>query len=409
MFPSFFRITEAAVQPTRKGRKPSVAFLLGEAGRANWASQHISAVEMPDLVWGKHAAEIAALHDERLSQAIIVTSRGHRRAVRVDQNTLLVAIASYKGTPAIVLSDPVMRADYEAWERRVIDFLRKKFPVTLVGIIRHTDEANLHVHAFVLPVEPEMRARALHPGHVAADRIFADALADGQTKKVACKAAKVAYKIAMTRLLDEYNDSVGAPSGHTRYGSRNRRRPHAEIMAEQRAAQAVKSAELRKTEIEARAYCKGMDRARMEFEAHRAALLDRAHAEVAEMKARAEMEAARIREEARFAALSIEARSPEHVRQETQDASLLAKAPSDKVADGATQSAYWLDEFPVPAKTVVSKDKRDRRARDNNWAAEQKAERAKQFDAILQSFMSGQGTAEGYDGIDDPNEWKPPW
>ena len=305
MHPIFVSVTVYAKKsgkPTKaKPGKAGVDFIFAEGRRAPWASQHVAEIQAPTLVWNLPIDDIQRLHDDRLNRAFTMTTGRVRRKIRCDQCTLLVVVASYKGAPATILSDPALRADYDEWEQRVLAFLRKKFGDELVGVVRHTDEANLHVHAFVVPSDFEMRARALHPGHAAADRAMAMALADGETKKTASDAGRVAYKKAMTAFLNDYHVQVGLPCGHTRHGAKNTRRTRADIMTERRAAEGIMRAERLKLEIVAESRRRGLEQAQAEAERQQQGLLAAAQRQVEEIKAEAECQAAEMFEHAKQA------------------------------------------------------------------------------------------------------------
>jgi hypothetical protein len=295
-------------KPTKKGPgKAGVDFVLAEGWRSPWASQHVAEIRAPTIVWSRSAADIQSIHDERLNKAFTMTVGRVRRCIRPDQCTLLAVVASYRGDPKTVLSDPVLRADYEKWEQLATAFLQRTFDTDLEKVIRHTDEANIHLHGYVVPGENdfEMRARALHPGHAVEDRVMALALAEGRTKKLAADAGRVAYKKALSAFLDDFYLQVGLPCGHMRHGSMKKRRQRADIMAERRAAEGIELANRHRREIVSAAYDNGLHRGLADADEQKLALHVAAEREAESIKAEAERWAEEAKEQARLDAAKI--------------------------------------------------------------------------------------------------------
>lgn len=207
MSPQFIHLETYARKPDKQGR--SVAFVLAEAAREPWACYHVTQPRPPVVLHGAHPSEVRSKHDQRAASIRIQTSTG-LRAIRQDQHTLLTLVASFhrKGR------------DYEGWERDALKWLQTRYGPQLASVIRHTDESHPHLHAYVLPDDPAMRARRLHPGALAKDT----ALQHGATNR----AGDAAYRAAMRDLQDTYWLEVCAALGIHRFGFSRRRMTRAE-------------------------------------------------------------------------------------------------------------------------------------------------------------------------------------
>ncbi|WP_215755476.1 plasmid recombination protein [Acetobacter sp. P5B1] len=207
MSPQFIHLETYARKPDKQGR--SVVFVLAEASREPWACYHVEQPRPPTILHGLHPAEVRSRHDQRAASIRIQTSTG-LRALRQDQHTLLTVVASFhrKGR------------DYEGWERDTLQWLQARYGAQLASVIRHTDESHPHLHAYVLPDDPAMRARRLHPGALAKDT----ALQNGATNR----AGDAAYRAAMRDLQDTYWLEVCAALGIRRFGFSRRRMTRAE-------------------------------------------------------------------------------------------------------------------------------------------------------------------------------------
>lgn len=228
---------------SRKGRDGrSVDFILAEAERRPDACLHVAAPTPPELVFGVRVGEVRRLHDEQAAAAIATTKAGKTRRIRSDQNTLLTVVASHPATMEAVRSDPSTARAVREWEARTVRWLQDQYGTALVSVIRHTDEAHPHLHAFVLPDDPEMRAGRLHPGQQAKAGIMSVGPAEDEDGKTLNRRGDVAYRAAMRGWQDSYWQTVGLPCGLTRLGPRRRRLTREEWQAEKVQAQAVRIA-----------------------------------------------------------------------------------------------------------------------------------------------------------------------
>ncbi|WP_156419907.1 plasmid recombination protein [Aureimonas sp. N4] len=226
---------------SRKGRDGrGTAFVFDEAARKLDACAHVTAPQPPEVVHGVDIDRVRLLHDEQAAAARTVPVGGKARAIRKDQNTLLTVVASHPAQMSDVRCQPSTATDVAAWEARTVAWLRDLYGDALLSVVRHVDESHPHLHAFIVPSDPELRAARLHPGSEAKRRATAEAAAgDGAA---ANKAGDRAYRQAMREWQDSYWHFVGLPSGLARLGPGRRRLTRAAWQAEQTAAAALKTA-----------------------------------------------------------------------------------------------------------------------------------------------------------------------
>ena len=254
----FVHIESYSRKSDKHGR--STGFVFAEAARRPDACQHVVTPGTPTVLLGESVDGVRALHDARVEEATETTKAGKTRKIRQDQHTLLTVIASHPATTDEMRADPARAADVEAWQRRVVDWLRGQWGDDLVSVIRHDDEAHPHLHAYVLPSDPQCRARRLHPGVVAKEAAARVAVADGADAKTTNKRGDDAYRRAMRGMQDTYWTQVGLPSGQARLGPGRRRLERGAWAAEQAAVAAaatalrvVELAEVRTSKAQARA------------------------------------------------------------------------------------------------------------------------------------------------------------
>ncbi len=150
-----------------------------------------------------------------------------------------------------VASNPSLAEEVREWEARTVAWLCDQYGAALVSVVRHTDESHPHLHAFVLPDSPDMRAGSLHPGQEAKRKVIARGAADGEDGKALNRRADIAYRAAMREWQDSYWQTVGLACGLTRLGPGRRRLTREEWQAERIQALAVRQAQERAALIEA--------------------------------------------------------------------------------------------------------------------------------------------------------------
>jgi len=223
-----------------KGR--SAAFIFDEASRKPIASVHVPKPEPPTVIYGVDVAEVRAMHDAAAAVATTMV-KGKPRKIRLDQKTLHTVVASHPYTVAEVRADKAKLVEVREWERLTVAWLKRQYGPALKSVIRHTDEKQWHIHAYVLPThDRELKAQAYHPGVVAKRVVKAAGARPDEDGKALNKRADVAYKAAMRDWQDSYHRAVAVPCGLTRLGPSRRRLTREEWKAEQAQAKALKTA-----------------------------------------------------------------------------------------------------------------------------------------------------------------------
>lgn len=223
----------------RKANKAGVntKFVFDEVTRRNpEACRHVENPEPPQIVYGMSVDDLEALHDKMCDEAKMTNAKGQTRAIRKDQHTLATVVLSYPGD-----AEPGV-APYEEWERRAVEWLKKQYGDDLKTVVRHTDEAHPHIHAYILP--SNARAKELHPGWLAKRDAEEAATADGADKKSALKAGNRAYRQSMRAWQDSFYEEVGRPCGLTRIGPKRRRLTREQHTIEKDMVKRARQAEL---------------------------------------------------------------------------------------------------------------------------------------------------------------------
>jgi hypothetical protein len=247
----FVHLEPYSRRPDSKGR--STAFVFDEASRRPIASVHVRDPKPPTTIWGVDVEEVRAMHDAAADVAMAPGARGKLRKIQVSQKTLHTVVASHPYTVEEVRADKAKLAEVREWERLTIDWLKRQYGPALKSVIRHTDEKQWHIHAYVLNSrDPEFRAAVFHPGIVAKRAVMAGGRKPGEDGKALNKRSNAAYKAAMRDWQDSYHEAVAIPCGLTRLGPARRRLTREEWKAEQTQAGALKQALDRAAAVQAR-------------------------------------------------------------------------------------------------------------------------------------------------------------
>ncbi|WP_414900432.1 hypothetical protein [Rhizobium cremeum] len=243
----FIHMTAYSRKGDGKGR--SASYVFNEARRDPAASVHVANPAPPVVVFGVGVDEVERLHDAAADAATMTPKDGKPRRIQKSQHTLMTVVASHPLSMEEVRGDPDKRREAEEWEKRTVAWLRSEYGDQLVSVVRHEDESYYHLHAYVLPADPAMRAAALHPGQVAKAAIMAAGPAKGEDVKAVNKRGDQAYRAAMRAWQDSYHETVAIPCGLTRLGPQRRRLTRAEWQAEQTQAKALKTTIERAREV----------------------------------------------------------------------------------------------------------------------------------------------------------------
>ncbi len=223
-----------------KGR--SSDFIFDEASRKPIACVHVPDPKPPTILYGVGVEEARGMHDAAAAVAT-TTVKGRPRKIRLDQKTLHSVVASHPYTVEEVRGDKTKLLEVREWERLTIKWLRDQYGPALKSVIRHIDEKQWHIHAYVVPSsDPELKAMNFHPGTIAKRAVKAGGRRDGEDGKALNKRSDHAYKSAMREWQDSYHDAVAAPCGLTRLGPARRRLTREEWKAEQAQAGALRNA-----------------------------------------------------------------------------------------------------------------------------------------------------------------------
>ncbi|MGO4480305.1 hypothetical protein [Rhizobium sp. 2TAF27] len=245
----FIHLESWSRKPDDKGR--STSFILDEASRKPIASVHVPDPKPPIVIYGVGIEEVRQMHDVAASLAM-TTVKGKPRKIRLDQKTLHTVVASHPYTVEEARVDKAKATEVLDWERRTVAWLRDQYGPALKCVIRHIDEKQCHVHAYVLPsADPELRAMVYHPGTMAKRAVKADGRRPGEDGKALNKRADHAYKSALRAWQDSYQETVAASCGLTRLGPARRRLTREQWKAEQAQAAALKNAVERAAAVKA--------------------------------------------------------------------------------------------------------------------------------------------------------------
>jgi hypothetical protein len=231
------------------GKGRSTSFVFNEARRDPAASLHVTNPSPPIVVFGIGVDEVERLHDAAADVATTTPKGGKPRRIQKTQHTLMTVVASHPYSMEEVRADPDKRREAEEWERRTVAWLRSVYDEKLVSVIRHEDEGYFHIHAYIVPDDPAMRAAGLHPGQCAKAAVMSAGPAEGEDAKALNRRGDAAYKKAMRQWQDSYHETVAIPSGLTRLGPQRRRLTRAEWQAEQTQAKALKTTIERAREV----------------------------------------------------------------------------------------------------------------------------------------------------------------
>lgn len=237
----FVHLESWSRKPDDKGR--STDFIFDEASRKPIASVHVADPKPPTVIFGVGVDEVRQMHDAAAAAAVTPGARGKLRKIASTQKTLHTVVASHPYTVDEVRGDKARLAEVRQWEQLTIAWLKHQYGPALKSVVRHTDEKQWHIHAYVLPShDPQLRAGVYHPGIIAKKAVKTAGAREGEDGKALNKRADVSYKAAMRDWQDSYHSAVAIPCGLTRLGPARRRLTREEWKAEQAQAGALKNA-----------------------------------------------------------------------------------------------------------------------------------------------------------------------
>ena len=242
---------------SRKANKAgnSIDQIVAEATRDPEYSLHVEAPEPPRILLGDPST-FKKDHDkhvaDRATRVVMADGSERFRAIRQDRHTMLSVVMSYPVPHSAITADEA-KAKLAAWEDRNMEWLRKKFGTQLRVVLAHDDEEHPHLHAWILPDNPDADATLLHVGKLTKKRVEFEAKEAGIENRLAVKMGNVEYKKAMTEWQNEYYEAVGIPEGLTRSGPMRQRLSRDQWKSQKEAAKAAQSALERAKDAESRA------------------------------------------------------------------------------------------------------------------------------------------------------------
>lgn len=313
---------------SRKGNKTnrSVAEICAEAGRVPGHHPHVAEALPPTVIAGEfHPEQVPEEIERRVAEAkarLKGKTVKTRKVIRDDTHVLEAQVyshpvyvrpapAEHEGEERPCLENEADREAYVRWRNATVEFVYREGDrrgLEVLSIVEHLDEAHPHIHALLVPTNPQMNAKHSHPGHGAATRAMKDAKERGlpaEEMKAAAKDASPSaragrkggdsakplgrqpaagkgkgrnrkaveltegkilqrignreYSAAMRQWQDLYNEEVGVDAGLLRYGPRRFRWSREEYMQRQQDARVVakargeaKAAEARRIAAEAK-------------------------------------------------------------------------------------------------------------------------------------------------------------
>ena len=215
----FLHIDSYSLCTPKKGKQGGhcVSSIVGEALRSPLNCPHIAHPKQPIKVYGKNLEDLESSCISWSDSLAKITGRKTRK----DALCLVAGVVSAPHT--------IDTEDWHKFRDETVGWLKGKYGDQLHTVLEHTDEANPHIHFYVVP-KTGQRFDSIHDGKRAVSENT------GTLKR----SQNEAYKAAMRALLDDFNTSVGLPNGMLRYGPRRRRLTRRAWKEEQAQASSVR-------------------------------------------------------------------------------------------------------------------------------------------------------------------------
>ncbi|GEP07198.1 hypothetical protein [Methylobacterium oxalidis] len=213
-------------------------FVLAEFARVPWASGHVADPQRPILLHGMAPADLPAQLEARIAAAVEVTKTGKKRRIRSTLHVLMGAIFSFPALISELQADPALFERLAQWRELTIAWAKRQWGEQIWCIVQHVDENRPHLHVVAVSDDASLRAKLLHPGWVAKERVLKERLAAGASYREALHSADIAYRRAMRAILDDYHTHVGQPCHLSRLIKARKHLPrheHQALRAEHRA------------------------------------------------------------------------------------------------------------------------------------------------------------------------------
>lgn len=239
-------ITDKKTKQVKTKKKRSARDIANEAERVEGNTAHIENPKPPNIIFGCKPSEAVDLSEQWAEEAKDAIGR----KLRKDGLCLLAGVIS------------ISRKDEAGWEDlkgRSVSWLKQTYGNRLKSIVEHQDEANPHLHFYVVPNKNETFAK-IHHGFNAVEQVKKEQAEKKKetTEKIAYKQEQnLAYIKAMREFQDKFYLDVGYKSGLTRLGPKIRRVPRNIYKAEQALAQSFKNTHKNLEKIKQDAFKRG--------------------------------------------------------------------------------------------------------------------------------------------------------
>jgi hypothetical protein len=199
-----------------RGRKSheTIEGVTAEAGRVPGNAPHVRYPQQPRILYGIRPTEVGQM---ALRLSYMARDRQGRR-FKCDGVVLAAGVVTY---PIPVANMGEFASDYDTynlWVSRTLEWLLIQHGASLVSVVEHTDEGQLHLHYFTLPqIEPNGRLN-FDPAHAGRSALNA-----AVERKLQPAAQQAAYICSMTDYQDRYHRDVSKFFRHERCGPRRKR------------------------------------------------------------------------------------------------------------------------------------------------------------------------------------------
>lgn len=198
-------------------RKWSAREIAAEAMREPGSCGHVECPQPPRVLHGCTPMQAAEMAEKWSSTAL--DGRGH--ALRADGLAMAAGVVSLPSDQA---------EDWPLFREATVAWLKGQYGDRLRSVVEHIDEAHPHLHFYAVPLEGE-RFEVLHPGRSASAKKAQQGAKKG--------AQNSAYKQAMVRWQDGFQNAVAANFGLARLGPRKRRLTRGAWQAEKAQAKSL--------------------------------------------------------------------------------------------------------------------------------------------------------------------------
>ncbi len=231
----FARLEAYATKPNPNSPSTSsVADVVGESARLALKCRHVTRPRPPVFVAGTTDGLIETVSNAPAERR----KNGHRS----DTPVLLSGVFSYPDRWD--KCDPRMVA---AWIALTVAYVQQLWPGRVAAVILHVDEADPHLH--VLVHSNGLSIKPLHPGFLAGDAAYREAIESGIAKGLANRIRGEERGRAMKAFLDHHYDCVGRPMGWERMTEAPRERlPRTQAMSAQRVRTARDPIDMRRVQ-----------------------------------------------------------------------------------------------------------------------------------------------------------------